>query len=109
MMTFKRQQVGIATAPIGPRQTVEALVLGDLAVHRGLNTYGEPSCSYYVVTHVPTGYKLADGNKQRNCKRLVAELNALGIDWKFDANSTTNEFREKALPLIRAFISNTSN
>lgn len=113
MAKFTKQTIGVATNPSDPNDRVQipALVLGDLAVHGGLGGADgfTPSNSYYVVTHVPSGFKLAEGYKQRNCKRLVEQLHALGLNWKFDAHFMTEEVRTVALPIVRAFNSDTSN
>ena len=115
---FKKQTIGVAVNPRNPNDRVQvpALVLGDLAVHGGLGGFPgdgdenwKPSTRYYVVTHVPSGYKLAEANKQRSCRRLVQELHALGLNWKFDAHFMTEEVYKIAIPIIRAFNSNTSN
>lgn len=98
---FKRQSIKVAVA--NGYELVGAMVLGSLAVHKPLEGGG------YVVTHVPSGYKLADAWKQKNCKALVRELDALGIDWNIDPRNTSEEFSQQALPLIREFISNPNN
>jgi hypothetical protein len=114
MAKFKRQMIGVATNSRDPndRTQVEALVLGDLAVHGGLVSGADDytlSSSYFVVTHIPTGYKLAEGYKRRNCRRLVEQLHALGLNWKFDAHFMPTDVREIAIPINRAFNSDTSN
>ena len=109
-MKFTKQEIKVSTTPNQPPDTpVQALVLGGLAVHGGLNANGTQHNYYYVITHIHSGYKLAEGYKQRNCKRLVEELHNLGIDWNFDAHFSTDEFREKALPILKEFNSNTNN
>lgn len=110
MDRFTRQTVLIATDPRQPKPTqpVEAFVLGDLAVHRAFNENPEIIHNWFVVTHIPSGFSLANG-KQRRCKALVTELHSLGLNWKFDANFMTDEVREKAMPIVRAFNSNIAN
>lgn len=109
---FKRQTVYVTTERDKPRTTRvdDALVLGDLAVHRGLlSTTLEPIGNWYVITHIPSGLQLADGCRLRNCRRLVEQLDALGIDWNFQAHFPSDDFINKAKPLIREFISNPRN
>jgi hypothetical protein len=112
-MKFTRQVIGVAVNPRDPNERVQvpALVLGDLAIHGvlgGEDGYTPQNC-YYVVTHVPSGYKLAEAYKQRSCRRLVEQLHTLGLNWKFDAHSMTEEVYEIAIPIIRAFNSDTNN
>lgn len=104
-MSFKRQTIKVATYEQGVRvlsMEVPALVLGDLAVHRPLNNLTGKAW-YHVITHVPSGFKLAEGLLLRNCKALVEKLHALNINWKFDAHFATPEFFERAKPVINEF------
>lgn len=99
-MKFKRAQVKIATFERGQRvldQSVNALVLGDLAVHKPLQGGG------FCVTHIPSGFKMAEARKRRSCQELVMRLHTLGMDWNFDATAPPESYYEKASPILREF------
>lgn len=110
---FRKQTIGVAVNPRDPNDRVQvpALVLGDLAIHGALGGADgyTPGNSYYVVTHIPSGYKMAEAYKQRSCRRLVEQLAKLPVDWKFTARKPSESWFEHAQPIIRAFNSNTNN
>lgn len=112
-MKFKRQTIYVTTEKDNPKSTVvpDALVLGDLAVHRGLlTTTLEPLGDWYTVTHIPSGLKLVEANRQSSCRKLVERLVELGIDWSFtDTRKPPQQFFDLAQPIIREFISNPLN
>jgi hypothetical protein len=97
-----------------PFARVEALTLNHFAIHKAVGDADENLKplnvgGYYVLTHVPTGLKLADAYKQSSLKRLVAQLDALKLDWNFTGLWLPAEIREKAAPIIRAFNADSSN
>lgn len=97
---FKRQQVKVATFERGERvldHSVDALVLGSIAIHKPLQGGG------FCVTHIPTGYKMAEAWKQRSCKELVRELDALNVDWNFTAKKPSESWFKYAQPILREF------
>jgi hypothetical protein len=103
---FKRQSVKVATFEQGQQvlsESVDALVLGSLAIHKPLQGGG------YCVTHIPSGFKMAEAWKRKNCKALVEKLNALDVDWNFTAKRPTPDYFEKVVPIVRAFNSNPDN
>ena len=67
-----------------PRQTIRArIVTPDLAIHRtmhvsGLKT-GEEKLPW-TITHIPTGYWIAQSKTQPQARRIVAVIKDL-IDW----------------------------
>lgn len=107
-MKFKRQAIGVTWKKEEPCAVPiqNALVLGSLAIHRPANGV----TGYFNVTHVPTGYTIAQGSKLRNCKALVLQLTALDVDWSFkDAHAPPQSFHEIAIPILRAFNSDVNN
>lgn len=106
-MQFKRQMIGVAINPNDreERHQIPALVLGALGIHGGLG--GEdgltPGTGYYVVTHIPSGYKMAEAYKQRSCRALVEKLAALPVDWNFTAKQPSDSWFQYAQPILREF------
>lgn len=99
-MKLKRQQVKVATFERGERvldQSVAALVSGSLAIHKPLQGGG------FCVTHIPSGYKMAEAWKQKSCRALVEKLTALPVDWNFDAKHPSPSWFEHAQPILREF------
>ena len=99
-MKFKRQSVKVATFERGEKvldQSVEALVVGALAIHRPLQGGG------FCVTHVPSGYKMAEAWKQKSCRALVERLVALPVDWNFTARQPSESWFRYAQPILREF------
>lgn len=97
---LKRQQVKVATFERGERvldQSVDALVVGALAIHKPLQGGG------FCVTHIPSGYKMAEAWKRKSCRVLVERLIALDIDWQFDAKHPTDSWFKYAQPILREF------
>jgi hypothetical protein len=100
MAKFKRQSVKVATIENGERvlsESVTALVLGTLAVHKPLQGGG------FCVTHIPSGYKMAEAWKRRSCVVLVEKLAALDIDWNFTARTPSESWFQYAQPILREF------
>lgn len=99
-MRFKRQSVKVATFERGEKvldQSVGALVLGALAVHKPLQGGG------FCLTHIPSGYKMAEAWKQVSVKALAEQLHALPIDWSFTAEKPSDSWFEYAQPVLREF------
>lgn len=97
---FKRQSIKVATIQNGERvlnESVDALVLRSLAVHKPLQGGG------FCVTHTPSGYKMAEAWKQKSCKELVRELDALDVDWDFTAEKPSESWFKYAQPILREF------
>lgn len=98
--TFKRQPIKVATIENGElllNQSVDALVLGSLAIHKPLEGGG------FCVTHIPSGYKMAEAWKRSSCRALVQRLNTLEVDWNFEARKPSRSFFEYAQPILREF------
>lgn len=99
-MKFKRQQIKVATFERGERvldQSVDALVIGSLAVHKPLQGGG------FCLTHIPSGYKMAEAWKRSSCRALAERLIQLDIDWDFDAQKPTDSWFQYAQPILREF------
>lgn len=97
---FKRQSIKVATFERGERvldHSIDALVLRSLAVHKPLQGGG------FCVTHIPSGYKMAEAGKQKSCKELVRELDALDVDWNFTAEKPSESWFQHAQPILREF------
>lgn len=100
-MKLKRQQIKVATInPQGERvleESVNALVVGALAIHPPLEGGG------FCVTHIPTGYKMAEAWRLKSCRVLVEQLSALPVDWNFEAKHPSDSWFEYAQPILREF------
>lgn len=99
-MKLKRQLIKVATFERGERvldQSVAALVIGSIAIHKPLQGGG------YCITHIPSGYKMAEAWKLRSCRALVEKLAMLDIDWNFDAKHPSESWFEYAQPILREF------
>lgn len=100
-MKLKRQSIKVATVnPQGERvleESVNALVVGALAIHPPLEGGG------YCITHIPSGYKMAEAWKLKSCRALVEKLATLPVDWNFDAKHPTDSWFEHAQPILREF------
>lgn len=100
-MKLKRQSIKVATTnPQGEQvleESVNALVVGALAIHPPLEGGG------YCVTHIPSGYKMAEAWKLKSCRALVEKLIMLDIDWNFDAREPNESWTRQALPILREF------
>lgn len=97
---FRRQSVKVATFYRGEKvlsESVNALVLGALAIHKPLQGGG------FCVTHIPSGYKMAEAWKRRSCVDLVERLAALDVDWNFTAQQPSASWFEHAQPVLREF------
>jgi hypothetical protein len=100
MSKFKRQSVRVATIENNERvlnESVDALVLGALAIHKPLQGGG------FCVTHIPSGYKMAEAWKRHSCRALVEQLAALPVDWNFTAQKPSKSWFEHAQPILREF------
>lgn len=106
-MKFKRQWITLVNGDAEPWVSVKAQVFEAFAIHAYVTQYGHGG--HYVLTHVPTGMKLASAYKLNNLKTLIVELHALGLDWNFTTRFMPETHTAKAIPLIRAFNSNASN
>lgn len=99
-MKLKRQQVKVATFERGERvldHSVDALVVGALAIHKPLQGGG------FCVTHIPSGYKMAEAWRRSSCRTLVEKLAALPVDWNFTAREPSDSWFERAQPILRKF------
>lgn len=100
-MKLKRQSIKVATTnPQGERvmeESVNALVTGALAIHPPLIGGG------FCVTHIPSGFKMAEAWKLKSCRALVEKLAALDIDWNFDAKHPSESWFKYAQPILREF------
>ena len=97
---FKRQAIKVATIENNERvlnESVAALVLGALAIHRPLQGGG------FCVTHIPSGYKMAEAWKLKSCRALVEQLATLPIDWDFTAQKPSESWFKHAQPILREF------
>lgn len=106
-MKFKREFVTLSDRDRQPWVSVKALTRGAFAIHPHVSA--QSVGGYHVLTHRPTGAQLATAYQQKNLRRLVAQLDAFGLDWEFSGTMMPDEIREKAAPVIRAFNSDTSN
>ena len=105
MSKFKRQSIKVATFMRGEKvldESVDALVLGVLAIHKPLQGGG------FCVTHIPSGYKMAEAWKRRSCRALVEQLAVLPVDWNFTAQKPSESWFEHAQPILRQFNSTTN-
>ena len=87
--------------------SIRSLVFDCFAIHESVNRYGI-SNHHYVLTHIPAGARIVTAYKQGNLRKLVAQIAPLG-DWNFHSRAVPPALVQKALPIIRAFNSGTSN
>jgi hypothetical protein len=93
---FTKQEIGIYNHLNETRHKIQAEVLGNFAVHR---LPGEENSRNWIITHVPTGYKLMDAilmpsgkMTKTQAKEIIAGLNRSALDWSpSDPNFTSGK------------------
>jgi hypothetical protein len=80
----RRRQIVIRTGLFGDRsRRVEAMVYGELAIHRSWIN-GRWSRTEFNVSHVRTGRAIVQWLGLRDARRLVKMLLAKQLNWRFD-------------------------
>lgn len=105
---FKRKPVMVAV--YGEKLSIPSLCLSEFAIHGTLNADGIPSKYGFTVTHIHTGYSIAQLWKRSSCRKLVEDLVTLDLNWQYDdPDQIPDEVWAKAKPIIQSYISNPAN
>jgi len=100
----KRQVIRLAGEL--PRQTIRArIVTSDLAIHRTMNVSGLKAGEEklpWTISHIPTGYWIAQAKTQPQARRIVAAIKDLIVWSKVTPEGPPRNKRNVILQVIRA-------